>query len=164
MKYLNGFISRLGLCVNSILKWYYNILVIILNSYNVKVVRVESIDLNNINSPLVKFKLEEINYNNIKSIIKDSFNSGSGGDRYMHIFTNKGHFIISFKWSVVILSNDEDLLLLCLLIRENCNKFVMNTKSLFGLSGDDFYMYITDKDIEGEKELYGLIHPSIKQK
>jgi hypothetical protein len=58
-----------------------------------KFIPVHSIDLNTTNSPLIKFKLKEINYDNIKGIVIDSFNSGSHGYRYMRIYDNKGRLI-----------------------------------------------------------------------
>jgi hypothetical protein len=56
---------------------------------------VHSIDLNNISSGLIKFKLREINYDNIKGIVFDSFHDVSHGYRYMRIYNNKGQLILN---------------------------------------------------------------------
>lgn len=174
MKYFNDYRGKLGLCVNFILKIYYNILVWILNLYNVKVFSVQRVDFSNTYYPLLKFQLDEISYVNIKNIVKDSFNSGSDRYRYMHIFTSKGHCIVSFDITSEILLNDDKLYLLCIYIREHCSNCVINVKSivglavnpksLLGLSYDDFYMYISDKDIEADKVLYELVYYKTNQK
>jgi hypothetical protein len=97
MKKFNEFLYKISLYVNAILEYINIIIMSIINTFIAKSVffPVHSIDLNQINYGLIKFKLREINYDNIKGIVFDSFHSGSHGYRYMRIYNNKGQLIMN---------------------------------------------------------------------
>jgi hypothetical protein len=97
MKKFNEFLYQISLYVNAILEYINIIIMSIINTFIAKSIffPVDSIDLNKINYGLIKFKLREINYDNIKGIVFDSFHSGSHGYRYMRIYNNKGQLIMN---------------------------------------------------------------------
>lgn len=150
MKKLNKIFNVIFIYVNIALILMYCILISIWNKFKAEYIHVPeyTIDLNNLNHALVKFKLKEINYDNIKGIVIDSFHSGSDGYRYMHIYNNKGQLIISLGWLIEILSNDDNLFLLCNIIKDNCYTYTVKTKPWWWLSNDVFYMHITNKNLE----------------
>ena len=113
-----------------------------------------SIDLNKINYGLIQFKLKEINYDNIKGIVFDSFHSGSYGYRYMRIYNNKGQLIMNIGWLVETVGHDDNLIKLTNIIKNNCNAYINKTKPWSWLRDDVFYMHITDKNIYDEKEMF----------
>jgi hypothetical protein len=97
MKKFNQFLDKISLYINVILEYIYNTHLNIINIFRAehKFVPVHSIYLNDIKYDLIKFKLEEINYENLKGIVIDSYNSGSPGYRYMRIYNKKGQLIMN---------------------------------------------------------------------
>src|ERR1700728_4291590 len=96
MKKFNDFLYQASLYTNYILEYINSILIIIINIFKAEYtfIPVHSINLNDIYYDLIAFKLEEINYDGIKGIVIDSYNSGSGY-RYMRIYNNKGQLVIN---------------------------------------------------------------------
>jgi hypothetical protein len=86
------FLNLIFTYINFVLMLIYYILISILNKFKTEYIQVYEYtqDFNNLNYVLVKFNLKEINYDNIKGIVIDSFHSGSDGHRHMHIYNNKG--------------------------------------------------------------------------
>jgi hypothetical protein len=94
--------------------------------------------------------LKEINSNNIKDIVIDSFHSDSPGYRYMRIYNNKGQLIVNLGWSIEIIEHEDSLIILTDMIKDYCNEYINNTKPWWSLWDTVFYMYITDKNIYSE--------------
>jgi len=97
MQKFNEFLYKISLYVNLILKYIEYLLMSIINIFIARYIffPIHTIDLNSINYDLIQFKLKEINYNNIKDIVFDSFHNESYGYRYMRIYNNKGQLIIN---------------------------------------------------------------------
>lgn len=97
MKNFNEFLYKVSLYVNAILEYINYMTMSITNTFIAKylIFPLHSIDLNKINYGLIQFKLIDINYDNVKGIVFDSFNNGSHGYRYMRIYNNKGQLIMN---------------------------------------------------------------------
>jgi len=151
MKKFNQFLDKISLYVNVILEYIYNILMNVINIFRAehKFVPVHSINLNDIKYDLIQFKLEEINYNNIKGIVIDSYNSGSHGYRYMRIYNNRGQLIMNLAWLVETVEHKGNLINLTYMILDHCNAYLNKTKPWWFWKGV-FYMHITDKNIYDE--------------
>lgn len=148
MQKFNEFLDKISKYVNVILEYIDYIQINIINIFRAehKFVPVHSINLNYIKYDLIQFKLEEINYENIKDIVNDSYNSGSHGYRYMRIYNNKGQLIMNIAWLVGRVEHKDNLINLTYMIKDHCNAYLNKTKPCWLWKGI-FYMHITDKNI-----------------
>lgn len=148
MKNFYDFLYQISLYFNVILEYInyasMSIMKIFLAKHRIS--PVHNIDLNNINYDLIKFKLREINYDNIKGIVFDSFHNVSHGYRYMSIYNNKGQLIVNICWSVEIIGHDDNLIKLTNIIKYHCNAY--NKTKLWWDAV--FYMHITNKNMQDE--------------
>lgn len=151
MKKFNEFLNEISLYVNIILEYIHYFIMTIINTFKAEYVfiPVQSIDLNNTNYPLIIFNLKEINYDNIKGIVFDSFHNGSHGYRYMRIYNNKGQLIVNIGWLVETVGDDDNLIKLTNMVKDHCNTYMNKTKPWWLWDGV-FYMHITDKNIYDE--------------
>lgn len=147
MKKFHQFLDKISLYVNLILEYVNYLLIYVINIFRAehKFVPVHSIDLNDIKYDLIQFRLEEINYENTKGIVIDSYNSGSDGYRYMRIYNNKGQLIMNIAWLVGTVEHKNNLIYLTYMIKDHCNAYLNKTKPW--LWNGIFYMHITDKNI-----------------
>jgi len=150
MKNFNEFLYQISIYFIIILKYIKYILMFIYTNmarYMFFPIHTHTIDLNNVNYGLIQFKLKEINYDNIKDIVFDSFHNQSHGYRYMRVYNNKGQLILNIGWLVETVGHDDNLIKLTNTIKDHCNAYIYKTKPLSFLWDGVFYMHITDKNI-----------------
>jgi len=152
MRKFNEFLNEISLYVNIILEYIHYYIMIIINTCKAEYefIPVQSINLNNTNLPLILFKLKEINYDNIKAIVIDSFHNESNGYRYMRIYNHKGQLIINLGWLIETVEHDDNLIELTDMIKDHCNAYMNKTKPWWWVWDEAFYMHITNNNIYNE--------------